>query len=71
MAGNYTINIYRYLLLLRYAVAQLVEVLCYKSEGRGFDSQWPSGLRRGSAADHLQEFPVRIPPRAWMFVLCK
>ena len=22
------------------AVAQLVEALCYKSEGRGFDSQW-------------------------------
>ena len=26
----------------RYAVAQLVEALCYKSEGRGFDSQWVS-----------------------------
>jgi hypothetical protein len=23
-----------------YAVAQLVEVLCYKPEGRGFDSRW-------------------------------
>jgi len=23
-----------------YAVAQLVEALCYKSEGRGFDSRW-------------------------------
>jgi len=22
------------------AVAQLVEALCYKSEGRGFDSRW-------------------------------
>jgi hypothetical protein len=27
-------------LWVRYAVAQLVEALCYKSEGRGFDSQW-------------------------------
>jgi len=26
--------------LWRHAVAQLVEALCYKSEGRGFDSQW-------------------------------
>jgi hypothetical protein len=23
-----------------YAVAQLVEALCYNSEGRGFDSRW-------------------------------
>jgi hypothetical protein len=23
-----------------YAVAQLVEALCYKPEGRGFDSRW-------------------------------
>jgi hypothetical protein len=23
-----------------YAVAQLLEALCYKSEGRGFDSRW-------------------------------
>jgi hypothetical protein len=23
-----------------HAVAQLVEVLCYKPEGRGFDSRW-------------------------------
>ena len=23
-----------------HAVAQLVEALCYKSEGRGFDSRW-------------------------------
>jgi hypothetical protein len=23
-----------------YAVAQLVEALCYKSEGHGFDSRW-------------------------------
>jgi hypothetical protein len=26
--------------LKRYAVVQLVESLCYKPEGRGFDSRW-------------------------------
>jgi hypothetical protein len=31
---------------------------------------WPSGLRRGSAADCLLGLRVRIPPEAWMFVLC-
>ena len=31
-------------------------------------SQWPSGLRRGSAADRLLGLRVRIPPEAWMFV---
>ena len=34
-------------------------------------SQWPSGLRRGSAATHLLGLRVRIPPRAWMFVCCE
>ena len=33
-------------------------------------SQWPSGLRRGSAADRFLELRVRIPPGAWMSVLC-
>ena len=26
--------------ILGYAVAQLVETLCYKPEGRGFDTPW-------------------------------
>ena len=30
--------------------------------------QWPSGLRRGSAADSLLGLQVRIPPGAWIFV---
>jgi hypothetical protein len=34
--ANYTL----YYLLLEYAVAQLVEALRYKPEGRGFDSRW-------------------------------
>jgi hypothetical protein len=29
-------------------------------------SQWPCGLRRGSAADRLLGLRVRIPPEAWM-----
>jgi hypothetical protein len=33
-------------------------------------SQWPSGLRRGSAADRLVGLRNRIPPGTWMFVLC-
>ena len=39
----------------------------------GFDprlSQWPRCLRRGSAAVRLLGLWVRIPPGAWMFVLC-
>jgi hypothetical protein len=28
------------LLLIVFIVAQMVEALCYKLEGRGFDSQW-------------------------------
>jgi hypothetical protein len=31
-------------------------------------SQWPRGLRRGSAAVRLLGFWARIPPRAWMSV---
>ena len=33
-------------------------------------SQCPSGLKRGSAADRLPELRVRIPPGAWIFVVC-
>ena len=28
------------ILIWRYAVAQLVEALCYKPKGHGFDSRW-------------------------------
>jgi hypothetical protein len=34
-------------------------------------SQWPSGLRSGSAAACLLGLRVQIPPRAWMFVCCE
>ena len=36
-------------------------------EGR---SHWPSGLRRVYTADRLLGLRIRIPPGAWMFVLC-
>ena len=32
--------IYIYIYIYEHAVAQLVEALRYKSEGRGFDSRW-------------------------------
>jgi len=34
-------------------------------------SQWPRGLRRGSAAARLLRSWVRIPPGAWMSVCCE
>jgi hypothetical protein len=34
------------------------------------DPQWPRCLRRGFAAVRLLGLWVRIPPGAWMFVLC-
>ena len=33
-------------------------------------SQWPLGLRRGSATARLVGLRVRIPPGAWMSVSC-
>jgi hypothetical protein len=33
-------------------------------------SQWPRGLRRGSAAARLLRSLVRISPGAWIFVCC-
>jgi hypothetical protein len=34
-------------------------------------SQWPRGLRRGSAAARLLRFFIRIPPGSWMSVSCE
>ena len=34
-------------------------------------SQWPRGLRRGSAAASLLGLWIRILPEAWMFVCCE
>jgi hypothetical protein len=43
-------------------------VTVHPFEGR---SQWPCGLRRGSAAARLLGSWVRIPPEAWMSVSCE
>ena len=66
-----------YDIILRHEVGQESSVgtaTSYELDGPGIEfrcrSQWPSGLRRGSAADRLLGLRVRIPPRAWMFVLC-
>ena len=41
---------------MRYAVAQLVEALSYKAEGRGFDSsQLVAAVRRGCASSGDRE----------------
>ena len=37
---NYNYNNYKYQEVMGYAVAQLIEALRYKPEGRGFDPQW-------------------------------
>jgi hypothetical protein len=42
-----------------------------KSDNQTRRSQWPSCLRRGSAAGLLLGSRVRIPPGAWIFVCCE
>ena len=37
---------------------------------RNCRSQWPGGLRRGSAANRLLGLRLRIRPGSWVFVLC-
>ena len=37
---NLYLTKHKYIIIWGHAVAQLVEALRYKSEGRGFDSQW-------------------------------
>jgi hypothetical protein len=45
------------LYLLRHAVAQSVEALCYKPEGRGFDCHiYDSGVDLGSKRNENQEY---------------
>jgi hypothetical protein len=42
-----------------------------KCKGRRSRSQWPCGLRRGSAVARLLGLCVRILPGAWMSVSCE
>jgi hypothetical protein len=46
--------------------AKIKVPICLRSR-----SQWPRGLRCGSAADRLLGLRVRIPPVAWMSVSCE
>ena len=49
---------------------QVTENITFKLIQQGVSrSQWPRGLRRGSAAARLLRLWVRIPPVAWMFVV--
>ena len=41
------------------------------NERQNCRSQWPRGLRRGSAAARLLRSWVQIPPGAWIFVCCE
>ena len=52
-------------------VGQDRESLRFGLPGDRSRSQWPSGLRRGSAAARLLVLLVPIPPGSWMFVLCE
>jgi hypothetical protein len=45
--------------------------ICTDTNTQHRRSQWPCGLRRGSAAARLLGLWVRIPPRAWMSVCCE
>jgi hypothetical protein len=50
---------------------QQLQFLMYSTYHRLNLSQWPRGLRRGSAASRLLGLRVRILPRAWMSVCCE
>jgi len=43
----------------------------YRCIYSGRQSQWPRGLRCGSAAARLLKLWARIPPGAWMSVCCE
>ena len=48
-----------------------INVIFYTQWGAKYRSQWPRGLRRGSAAARFPGLWVRIPPGAWMYVPCE
>jgi hypothetical protein len=51
------------------ALWQNIFVICFRTLSIS-QSQWTRGLKRGSATTRLLGLVVRIPPGAWMFVLC-
>jgi hypothetical protein len=52
-----------FLLVLRFSPVSSIPLMFYTRR-----SQWPRGLRRGSAAVRLLGLWIRIPPGAWMSV---
>jgi len=54
-----------------YHQGTLVAILHTLLTSHNCRSQWPRGLRRGSAAAGLLGLWVRIPPEAWMSVSCE
>jgi len=50
------------------AVKLSPEMYFVSTKGKKGQSQWPHGLRRGSAAARLLWLRVWIPPGAWMFL---
>jgi hypothetical protein len=54
---------YLYILLMNVHIVNECTYYCW--------SQWPRGLRRGSAAARLLGLWVRIPQQAWMSVCCE
>jgi hypothetical protein len=61
-------TLYRYHITITVPFWQITLVQLYNCEVPSSRPQWPSGLRRGSAADRLQEKRVRISPRTRMYV---
>jgi hypothetical protein len=66
VTGWRTENLTPQLIILAKLTVVRCSMIVYKKVRR---SQWPRGLRRGSATVRLLWSWVRIPPRAWMSVL--
>jgi hypothetical protein len=57
------VGVFRYLeYIFGYAVAQLVETLGYKPDGRGFDSRWCNPFGRTMALGSNQPLTERSTP---------
>jgi hypothetical protein len=61
VCGNYTYYIYYVWQFFVINYDCVIQVICR--------FQWPRGLRRRSSAARPLRSWLRIPPRAWMFVL--
>ena len=62
-------KVYTACTMTSYKIVPLTNFNKYLHYDTSSRSQWPRGLRRRSTAARLLRSWVRIPPRAWMFVL--